>query len=68
MREYVVKIDNNGSESAFFGFMFRDAVISCVSCDKNTETYKVTSERALEDALDDSEGVIEYECTAYNND
>lgn len=60
MKKYIVKTNSSGSESAFFGFMFHDAMIEYLSGDETCEIYSVTSKTDLSDALNDSEAVLEY--------
>lgn len=61
MKKYLVKTNNDNSQgSAFFGFMFKDALIERIDGDENTETYEVSSEHDLEIAFDNAESVIEY--------
>jgi hypothetical protein len=58
--KYIVKTDNHGSASAFFGFLFHDAIIERIDGNETTETYEVTSDHRLDEAFDNSDGVIEY--------
>jgi hypothetical protein len=60
MKKYIVTVDSNGSESAFFGFMFKNAVIEFVKDDGENAVYEIESEIDLENALNDSDGVVEF--------
>jgi hypothetical protein len=60
---YIVKTNSDSQESAFFGFMFRDALIERIAGDEETETYEVSSEHDLALAFDNAESVIEYTTT-----